>query len=145
MLLFLCVAMLPEKVKHCLLILRVIRLPPTVWIQPERSSTATYFLHEIQRTTIRFKHKPRLSHVMLGQVVHNYCIVDAFSTNTLSAPAAVVLQLTASPWTAEQEQEIVIREIKLRGKQPAAIELTRRDHSTDTRLHNHYIGTNQLR
>jgi len=30
---------------------------------------------------------------------------------------------------------MVIRGIKLTGKKPAAIELTRRDRSTDTRLH----------
>jgi len=30
---------------------------------------------------------------------------------------------------------MVIRGIKLKGKQPAAMELTRRDHSADTRLH----------
>jgi len=30
---------------------------------------------------------------------------------------------------------MVIRGIKLKANQPAAIELTRRDHSADTRLH----------
>jgi len=31
------------------------------------------------------------------------------------------------------------------GKQPAAIELPRRVHSTTTRLHYHYIGITELR
>jgi len=39
---------------------------------------------------------------------------------------------------------MVIRGIKLTGKQPAAIELTRRDHSTDTRLNYHYTGLREL-
>jgi len=40
---------------------------------------------------------------------------------------------------------MVIRGIKLTGKQLAAIELTRRNHCTDTRLHWHYIGISELR
>jgi len=34
--------------------------------------------------------------------------------------------------------------IKLTGKQPAATELTRRDHSTDIRLHYRCIGISEL-
>jgi len=34
---------------------------------------------------------------------------------------------------------------ELTGKQPAAIELPRRVHSTTTRLHYHYIGISELR
>jgi len=37
-----------------------------------------------------------------------------------------------------------IRGIKLTGKQPAALELPRRVHSTHTRLHYNYIGINEL-
>jgi len=40
---------------------------------------------------------------------------------------------------------MVIRGIKLRGKQPAKIELPRRVHSTASRLHYHYIGISELR
>jgi len=39
---------------------------------------------------------------------------------------------------------IEIRGIILTGKQPAATELNQRDHSTDTKLHNHYIGISEL-
>jgi len=35
--------------------------------------------------------------------------------------------------------------MKLTGKQPAVIELSRRVHSTDTRLHYYYIGRSELR
>jgi len=34
--------------------------------------------------------------------------------------------------------------IELTAKQPAATELPRRGHSTDTRLHYHYTGINEL-
>jgi len=40
---------------------------------------------------------------------------------------------------------MVIRGTKPTGKQPAAIELSRRDQSSDTRLHYHYIGISELR
>jgi len=40
---------------------------------------------------------------------------------------------------------MVIQGIKLTGMHLAAIELIRRVHFTDTRLHNHYIGTGELR
>jgi len=40
---------------------------------------------------------------------------------------------------------MVIGCFKPTGKQPAAMVLTRRDHSTDTRLHYHDIGISELR
>jgi len=40
---------------------------------------------------------------------------------------------------------MVIRGIKLTPKQPAAIEPTRQDHSTDAMLQFHYIGISKLR
>jgi len=40
---------------------------------------------------------------------------------------------------------MAIRGIKLMGKQPTALELSRRVHSTDTRLHYHCIGRSELR
>jgi len=40
---------------------------------------------------------------------------------------------------------MVIRDIKLAGKQSATIELIRRVYSIDTRLHYRYIGTSELR
>jgi len=40
---------------------------------------------------------------------------------------------------------MVIGDVKLTVKQPAAIELTRRDHSAGTRLPCHYIGISKLR
>jgi len=40
---------------------------------------------------------------------------------------------------------MVLRGNKLTGKQPAAIELTRRDHSIYTRLCHRYIGMSELR
>jgi len=39
---------------------------------------------------------------------------------------------------------MVIRGIKLTGKQPAAIKLPRRVHSTDIKLHYYYIGISKL-
>jgi len=39
---------------------------------------------------------------------------------------------------------MVIRGIKLTGKQPAAIVITRRDHTIDARLHHHYLGISEL-
>jgi len=42
------------------------------------------------------------------------------------------------------KRKMVIRGIKLTGKQPAVIELTRRNHSTDARLHYHYIRTSDM-
>jgi len=36
-------------------------------------------------------------------------------------------------------KKCVVMKRKITGKQPAATELTRRDHSTDTRLHYHYM------
>jgi len=40
----------------------------------------------------------------------------------------------------KHKRKMVIRGIKLTGKQPAATELTQRDHFTNTRLQCHYIG-----
>jgi len=40
---------------------------------------------------------------------------------------------------------MAIRDIKETGKQPTAIEHSRRDHFSDTRLHSHYIGMSELR
>jgi len=40
---------------------------------------------------------------------------------------------------------MIIQDTELTEKQPDAIELLRRGHSTDTRLHCHYVGISELR
>ena len=45
-------------------------------------------------------------------------------------------------YLGKHKRKMVIWGVKLAGKQPAAIELTQRDHSTDTRLH--YTGISAL-
>jgi len=63
----------------------------------------------------------------------------AYGLSSRSLIGRHLLQLTASPWTAEANtRKMAILDIKLTGKQPAAIELLRRVHSTITRLHYHY-------
>jgi len=53
-----------------------------------------------------------------------------------------LLQVSASPLNhrGKQKRKMVIRGMKLAGKQLAAMELHRRVHCTDTRLHSHYIA-----
>jgi len=45
----------------------------------------------------------------------------------------------------KHKRKMVIRDIKLAGKQSATIELIRRVYSIDTRLHYRYIGISELR
>jgi len=45
----------------------------------------------------------------------------------------------------KHKRNMVIWGVKLSGKEPSAIKLTRRDHSIDMRLHYHYIHTGELR
>ena len=57
-----------------------------------------------------------------------------------------LLQLTASPWTAEASTRERWQFGALTNrKATVAIELPRRVHSTTTRLHYHYIGISELR
>ena len=44
----------------------------------------------------------------------------------------------------QAQEKLTTWGIELTGKQSAAIELTRRDHSTDIRLHYHYKGIREL-
>ena len=54
-----------------------------------------------------------------------------------------VAGITLNCWD-KHKRNMTIWGIELTGKQPAAIELSRRVHSTDTRLHYHYIGISEL-
>jgi len=59
---------------------------------------------------------------------------------TLRPQAPVTGICIALNYLGKHKKNMVIRSTELTGEQPAAIELTRRDHSIDTGLHYHFIG-----
>ena len=67
------------------------------------------------------------------------------SWNKKNLETSVAVDCIALNYWGKHKRKMVIRGIKLTGKQPAAIELPQRGHSTDTGLHYYYIGISELR
>ena len=61
-----------------------------------------------------------------------------------TAACAAVDWFILNCW-GKHKRKMAIQGIRLTGKQPPAMELPQRVHSTDTRLHNYYIGRSELR
>ena len=69
--------------------------------------------------------------------------IDRLMRSTCWPPVAV--DCIALSYCGKHMRKMLIWGIKLTGKQPAAIELHRRVHSTDTELHCHYTWTSEVR